>query len=64
MFKVTKENFICQCGHEANHHGSSGTCYKSTRRKERRKNPETGKYENYICCYNCSCRELKKMEKK
>ena len=64
IIKITKEDKLCECGHYQSEHGSYGTCYKSTRRTERKRNPKnTGKYENVICCYSCSCKEFKENER-
>jgi hypothetical protein len=59
MIKITKENPICICGHYKREHSSWETsCYKSLRRKERKKNPKTNKYEVFDCNFQCTCRKF------
>ena len=60
MIKIEKVDKLCECGHYESEHGSFGTCYKSTRRKERKKDiKNTGKYVSVICVYSCNCKEFK-----
>ena len=46
MIKITLESDreLCECSHLRQDHSSAGTsCFKTTNRKERRRNPKTNK---------------------
>lgn len=60
MITLKEEDKICTCGHYRSHHSQSWerACYQSTRRKERRKNKVTNKYEIVVCSYCCPCKKF------
>ena len=68
MIKITfdSDRELCEdCHHLRQDHSSSGnSCFRTTHRKERRRNPQTSKYEIYETHYNCACKGFKKMEDK
>jgi len=65
MIKITfdKDNLICECGHIRHEHNSWGSaCYRIINRKERRRNPNTNKYEVRQTHYQCTCKEFKEVK--
>ena len=67
MIKITfdSDRELCECSHLRQDHSSSGCfCFRTTHRKERRRNPNTNKYEVYQTHYCCACKGFKKMEDK